>query len=29
MPSELAGETFCGWVQTPVELVTAENVVVE
>ncbi len=20
---ELAGETFCGWVQTPVELVTA------
>jgi ribose transport system substrate-binding protein len=26
---ELAGETFCGWVQTPVELVTAENVVVE
>jgi ribose transport system substrate-binding protein len=25
---ELAGETFCGWVQTPVELVTAENVVV-
>jgi ribose transport system substrate-binding protein len=26
---ELAGESFCGWVQTPVSLVTAENVVVE
>jgi ribose transport system substrate-binding protein len=26
---ELAGEKFCGWVQTPLELVTAENVVVE
>jgi len=26
---ELAGETFCGWVQTPLDLVTAENVVVE
>jgi ribose transport system substrate-binding protein len=26
---ELAGEKFCGWVQTPVSLVTAENVVVE
>jgi ribose transport system substrate-binding protein len=26
---ELAGENFCGWVQTPVELVTAENVVTQ
>jgi ribose transport system substrate-binding protein len=26
---ELAGESFCGWVQTPVDLITAENVVVE
>jgi ribose transport system substrate-binding protein len=26
---ELAGEKFCGWVQTPLDLVTAENVVVE
>ena len=26
---ELAGESFCGWQKTPIELVTAENVVVE
>lgn len=26
---ELAGEEFCGWQLTPIELVTAENVVVE
>ena len=26
---ELAGETFCGWQKTPIDLVTAENVVVE
>ena len=26
---ELAGENFCGWVQTPLDLVTADNVVVE
>jgi len=26
---ELAGEEFCGWQKTPIELVTAENVVVE
>jgi ribose transport system substrate-binding protein len=26
---ELAGESFCGWQKTPVELVPAENVVVE
>jgi ribose transport system substrate-binding protein len=26
---ELAGESFCGWVQTPLDLVTADNVVVE
>ena len=26
---ELAGESFCGWQKTPIDLVTAENVVVE
>jgi len=26
---ELAGEEFCGWQLTPIELITAENVVVE
>ena len=26
---ELAGDSFCGWQKTPIELVTAENVVVE
>ncbi len=26
---ELAGETFCGWQKTPIDLVTAENVVVD
>jgi ribose transport system substrate-binding protein len=26
---ELAGESFCGWQKTPIELVTAETVVVE
>jgi ribose transport system substrate-binding protein len=26
---ELAGESFCGWQKTPIELITAENVVVE
>ena len=26
---ELAGESFCGWQLTPIDLVTAENVVVE
>ena len=26
---ELDGESFCGWQKTPIEPVTAENVVVE
>ena len=26
---EMAGESFCGWQKTPIELITAENVVVE
>jgi ribose transport system substrate-binding protein len=26
---ELAGDSFCGWQKTPIELVTAENVVIE